>query len=69
MAKVEFQKVDTSHDGMVCIRISDFDQDEEDEGDEEEKGGKKGEGQASACRGLDCGRRGFDVIGRCMRVW
>ena len=53
MAQVELQKVDASHDCVVSTRVTDLDEDEEDEGDEEEDGGQEGKSQASAGRCLD----------------
>ena len=51
MAKVELEKVDASHDCVVVsTRITNFDENEEDEGDEEEERSEEGKSKSSAGR-------------------
>lgn len=59
MAKVELQKVDASHDCVVSIRVTNLDEDEEDEGDEEEEGGEERKGKSSTGGRLDGRGRGM----------
>ena len=59
MAQVELQKVDASHDCVVRTRVTDLDENEEDEGDEKEEGGEEGKDKSSTGGRLDGRGRGM----------
>lgn len=77
MAKVELQKVNTSHDCPLSPRVTDFDKNEEDEGDEKQKRSEERKDKTSTGRSPDGrGRRIHSVMvrrkrggrrGRCKR--
>lgn len=62
MAKVELQKVNTSHDCPLRPRVTDFDKNEKDEGDEKEKRSEEREDKTSTGRSPNGRERGIHCV-------